>query len=91
MVWVDDAVDLFFLQIQGSGKVMLDSGELIRLSFAEQNGHPYRSVGRLMVERGELTLDQASMQGIKQWVGKGAQMTDKVRMLLKEASQPKAA
>jgi len=67
MVWVEDAVDLFFLQIQGSGKVMLDSGELIRLSFAEQNGHPYRSVGRLLVERGELTLDQASMQGIRAW------------------------
>jgi membrane-bound lytic murein transglycosylase A len=67
LVWVEDAVDLFFLQIQGSGKVALDNGETIRLSYAEQNGHPYRSVGRLLVERGELTLDQASMQGIRAW------------------------
>jgi membrane-bound lytic murein transglycosylase A len=67
LVWTDDAVELFFLQIQGSGRVRLDSGETIRLSYADQNGHPYRSVGRLLVEQGELTLDQASMQGIKQW------------------------
>lgn len=79
LVWVDDAVDLFFLQIQGSGKVTLDSGETVRLSFAEQNGHPYRSVGRLLVERGELTLDQASMQGIRAW---GNRYPDKLPELL---------
>jgi membrane-bound lytic murein transglycosylase A len=79
LVWVDDAIDLFFLQIQGSGKVALDSGETIRLSFAEQNGHPYRSVGRLLVERGELTLDQASMQGIRAW---GNRNPDKLPELL---------
>lgn len=67
LLWTDDAIELFFLQIQGSGRVRLDSGEIIRLSYADQNGHPYRSVGRLLVEQGELTLDQASMQGIKQW------------------------
>ena len=67
LVWTDDAIELFFLQIQGSGQVRLDSGETIRLSYADQNGYPYRSVGRLLVEQGELTLDQASMQGIKAW------------------------
>jgi membrane-bound lytic murein transglycosylase A len=67
LVWTDDAVELFFLQIQGSGRVRLDTGETIRLSYADQNGHPYRSIGRLLVEQGQLTLDQASMQGIKQW------------------------
>jgi membrane-bound lytic murein transglycosylase A len=67
LVWTDDAVELFFLQIQGSGQVRLDTGETIRLSYADQNGYPYRSVGRLLVEQGELTLDQASMQGIKAW------------------------
>jgi membrane-bound lytic murein transglycosylase A len=50
--------------------VVLDSGETVRLAYAEQNGHPYRSVGRLLVERGELTLDQASMQGIKAWAAR---------------------
>ncbi len=79
LLWVDDAVDLFFLQIQGSGRVALDGGEVVRLSYAEQNGYPYRSVGRLLVERGELTLDQASMQGIKAW---GMRNPDKLAELL---------
>lgn len=67
IVWVEDAVELFFLQIQGSGRVKLDSGETIRLGYADQNGHPYRSIGRLLVERGDLPLERASMQGIKAW------------------------
>jgi membrane-bound lytic murein transglycosylase A len=73
ILWTDDAVELFFLQIQGSGKVALDSGEVVRLSYADQNGHPYRSVGRLLVERSELALDQASMQGIKAWAARNPQ------------------
>lgn len=67
LVWVDDAIDLFFMQIQGSGRVQLDSGETLRLGYADQNGHPYRSIGRWLVERGELVLEKASMQGIKAW------------------------
>ena len=67
IVWVEDAVELFFLQIQGSGRVKLDSGETIRLGYADQNGYPYRSIGRLLVDRGDLPLERASMQGIKAW------------------------
>lgn len=67
IAWGDDAVDLFFLQIQGSGRVQLDTGEVMRIGYADQNGHPYRSVGRLLVERGELPVEQASMQGIRAW------------------------
>jgi membrane-bound lytic murein transglycosylase A len=67
LYWVDDAVDLFFLQIQGSGKIRLPSGELARVGYADQNGFPYKSIGKALVERGELTLDKASMQGIKDW------------------------
>jgi membrane-bound lytic murein transglycosylase A len=67
LVWVDDAVDLFFLHIQGSGRILLDSGETIRVGYADQNGYPYRSIGRALVEQGELALEQASMQGIKAW------------------------
>lgn len=67
LLWVEDPVELFFLQIQGSGRVELESGEVVRLGYADQNGHPYKSIGRLLVERGELTPDQASMQGIKAW------------------------
>ena len=67
ILWVEDPVELFFLHIQGSGRVRLESGETIMLGYAEQNGHPYRSIGRLLIDRGELTLEQASMQGIKAW------------------------
>ena len=78
IVWVEDAIELFFLQIQGSGRIALDSGETVRVGYADQNGHPYRSIGRLLVERGELPLERASMQGIKAWAlanpGKAAEL-----------------
>ncbi len=68
LVWVDNAIDAFFLQVQGSGRVTLaDTKETIRIAYADQNGHPYKSIGRYLVERGELKLEQASMQGIKAW------------------------
>jgi membrane-bound lytic murein transglycosylase A len=67
LAWSGDPVELFFLQIQGSGQVRLENGERIRVGYADQNGHPYRSLGRYLVERGELALEQASMQGIKAW------------------------
>jgi membrane-bound lytic murein transglycosylase A len=67
IAWVDDPIELFFLQIQGSGRIALDNGETLRVGYADQNGHPYRSIGRLLVERGELPLERASMQGIKGW------------------------
>lgn len=67
LFWVDDAVELFFLQVQGSGKIRLPGGELVNVGYADQNGYPYKSIGKTLVERGELTLDKASMQGIKDW------------------------
>jgi peptidoglycan lytic transglycosylase A len=73
IAWVADPVELFFLQIQGSGQIQLDSGERMRVGFAEQNGYPYRSLGRYLVENGALTLEQASMQGIKAWAAANPQ------------------
>lgn len=67
IAWVADPVELFFLQIQGSGQIRLESGERLRVGYADQNGYPYRSLGRYLVEQGELQLEQASMQGIKAW------------------------
>jgi len=67
IAWTADPVELFFLHIQGSGQVKLESGERIRIGFADQNGHPYRSLGRYLADRGELPLEQTSMQGIKAW------------------------
>jgi membrane-bound lytic murein transglycosylase A len=69
LLWVDDVVDAFFLQVQGSGRVHLnDTNETVRLVYADQNGYPYKSIGRYLVDKGELRLDQASAQGIKGWL-----------------------
>jgi membrane-bound lytic murein transglycosylase A len=67
IAWAADPVELFFLQVQGSGQLQLETGDRIRLRYADQNGHPYRSIGRYLIDKGELTLEQASMQGIKAW------------------------
>jgi membrane-bound lytic murein transglycosylase A len=67
LVWVDDAVDAFFLHIQGSGQVELENGERLRLGYADQNGHPFRSLGGVLIRRGEIAPERASMQGIKDW------------------------
>lgn len=67
IAWVEDPVELFFLHVQGSGQIALEGGGRVRLAYADHNGHPYRSLGRHLVEQGELALHQASMQGIKAW------------------------
>jgi membrane-bound lytic murein transglycosylase A len=67
LFWVADPIDLFFLQIQGSGRIELEDGTRVRVGYAEQNGHPYRSIGRWLADKGELALDQTSMPGIKNW------------------------
>jgi membrane-bound lytic murein transglycosylase A len=67
LVWVDDAIDAFFLHIQGSGQVQLENGERMRVGYADQNGHPFRSLGRVLIDRGEIPPERASMQGIKEW------------------------
>ncbi|MCB5188949.1 murein transglycosylase A [Methylobacillus caricis] len=67
LLWVSDPIDLFFLQVQGSGLVQLNNGQEVHVGYADQNGMTYQSIGRTLVERGEMTLDKASMQGIKNW------------------------
>jgi membrane-bound lytic murein transglycosylase A len=68
LVWVDDAVDALFLQIQGSGRVRLDDGSEMRVGYAAQNGHPYFPIGKALVERGALERDEVSMQSIRRWL-----------------------
>ncbi len=79
LVWINDIIDVFFLQIQGSGLVKLDNGEDMHVGYADQNGQAYNSIGRILIERGELTKDKASMQGIKDWARNNL---DKLRDLL---------
>jgi membrane-bound lytic murein transglycosylase A len=68
LVWVDNALDAFFLQVQGSGRVQLTDGQTVRLAYADQNGHPYKSIGRYLIDKRELTVAQATAQGIRDWV-----------------------
>jgi membrane-bound lytic murein transglycosylase A len=79
IAWANDAVELFFLQIQGSGRIELPDGSHLRVGYADQNGHPYKSIGKILVDRGELKLEDASMQSIKAW---GAANPDKLPELL---------
>ena len=67
LVWVDDPLDAFFLQIEGSGRVQLDTGDVMHVGYADQNGHPYRSVSTYLVEKGELQREESTMPGIRAW------------------------
>lgn len=68
LVWLDDASDAFFLQVQGSGLVQLPDGRLKRVGFAAQNGHPYVALGKVMIERGLLPREDVTMQSIRAWL-----------------------
>jgi len=67
LVWVDDAVDAFFLQIQGSGRVRLQDGRVMRVGYDGTNGHVYFAVGRALVQRGAMTVEEVSLQSIRAW------------------------
>jgi membrane-bound lytic murein transglycosylase A len=68
IAWVDDPVELFFLQIQGSGRIKLQNGTTIRVGYGGSNGHDYRSIGAELVRRGVYSVHQVSAQVIKNWV-----------------------
>lgn len=78
LLWVDDVIEAFFLQVQGSGRIQLPNGVSIRVGYAEQNGYPYRSIGKYLVEKGELRVSDASMQGIKTWVAANPHRRDEL-------------
>lgn len=68
LVWVDDPVEAFFVQIQGSGVVRMDDGSIIRIGYDGQNGHVYYAIGRELIQRGELEKDNVSLQTIREWL-----------------------
>ena len=78
LVWVDDPVDAFFVQIQGSGVVELDDGSVMRIGYAGQNGHIYYAIGRELIKRGELTKDNVSMQAIQTWLAAHPAQADEI-------------
>jgi membrane-bound lytic murein transglycosylase A len=68
LLWVDDPIDAFFLQIQGSGRVRLSGGGTVRVGYDGQNGHPYVAVGRLLIEHGAISRDKLTMATIRAWM-----------------------
>jgi membrane-bound lytic murein transglycosylase A len=68
IVWLADAAEAFFLQVQGSGRIVLPDGEVLRLNYAGSNGRPYRPVGKELVARGVFTAGNITAEGIKHWI-----------------------
>lgn len=68
IAWLADPVDLFFLHIQGSGIVSLPDGRFIQISYDQSNGHPYRSVGRLLMDQKKISSDEMSLESIKKYL-----------------------
>jgi len=66
--WLRDAVDAFFLQIEGSGRLRLPDGTTRHINYAGANGRPYRSIGKILIEAGDLDAESISMQQVKQWL-----------------------
>ena len=68
ILWVNSLVDLFFLHVQGSGQVRLDDGSTVAVGYAGQNGHPYQSIGRVLIAMGELEKEDVTLFTIKDWL-----------------------
>ena len=81
IAWVDDPVEAFFLQIQGSGRIALAEGGEMRIGYAAQNGHPYASIGKELIDRGALPRDAVSMPTIRDWLNAHP---DKMRPVLEK-------
>lgn len=74
--YVDSRIDLFFLEVQGSGRVLLENGEMMYVGFDNLNGHKYKSIGKYLIELGEMNYAEASMQGIKKWCDQNPSRVD---------------
>ena len=68
LAWIKDPVDVFFLQIQGSGKIFLDTGEVINVHYRGSNGRPYRSIGKLLIDEQKIPQEEMSMQKIRSYL-----------------------
>jgi membrane-bound lytic murein transglycosylase A len=68
LAWVDDPVSLFFLHVQGSGRIQLESGEVMAIGYADQNGRPYVSIGRQLLRMEELEREEITLGSIRDWI-----------------------
>ena len=78
LAWIKDPIDLFFLQIQGSGRVLLPNGEHLNVHYHASNGHPYRSIGRLLIDEGKIEKEKMSMQAIRAYLYENPEERDRI-------------
>ncbi|WP_294966090.1 MltA domain-containing protein [Sulfurimonas sp.] len=76
--YTDSKIDLFFLEVQGSGRVNLDTGETLFIGFSNQNGHKYKSIGKYLIDIGEVSKEDMSLQSIRKWFKENPQRVDEV-------------
>jgi membrane-bound lytic murein transglycosylase A len=78
VAWLENRVDRFFLEIQGSGRLRTPENEIVRIQYAGTNGNPYRSIGRYLIDNQEIDREQMSMQAIRQWLDANPHRMDEV-------------
>ena len=78
LCYVNSKIDLFFLEIQGSGRVTLDNGKTLFIGYANQNGHKYSAIGRYLVKQNAIKLEDVSLQSIRSWLEKHPSRVDEV-------------
>jgi membrane-bound lytic murein transglycosylase A len=76
--YVDSKIELFFLEVQGSGRVKLDTNETIFVGYDNQNGYKYRSIGKYLVQHGEIALEEISLQSIHKWLNEHPKRIDEI-------------
>jgi len=78
IAWVDDPIDLFFLHIQGSGKILLENGDALQVHYHASNGRPYRSIGKLLIQQGKIEKKRMSMQALRAYLEENPSELDAV-------------
>jgi membrane-bound lytic murein transglycosylase A len=78
LAWVSDPIDLFFLQIQGSGKIILETGDYINVHYHTVNGHPYRSIGKMLIDEEKIAREEMSMQKIRSYLKEHPEEVERV-------------
>ena len=78
IVYLEDPVDAFFIHIQGSARIRLHEGGVMRVSYAAKSGHDYTAIGRVLIKRGEIAREEMSMEAIRKWLGDHPDSQDEV-------------
>ena len=87
VVWLRDRVEVFLIQVQGSARVRLADGRVMRLVYAGRNGQPYTSIGRILIESGEITEADMSLAALKHWIRAHGQNPGEAGLALMQRNQ----